>query len=191
MNHYNNQLIKEVLDKVDKLSEEELKENIKKYFGEEYLIKEETLSKLYPFQYYVNDILGTLPLPIIYETIEQDSILDTKEECIIINKKYYDNLLESAKCIAHEQRHFYQLSLITQCPNDPLSIRLKEEFNNETKITDFNDENQILNYQYQEKEIDAFAFTQVIISSYYHINTIHPDKQYQKIIDLYKQKYYK
>ena len=125
MNHYNNQLIKEVLDKVDKLSEEELKENIKKYFGEEYLIQEETLSKLYPFQYYVTNILGTLPLPIIYETIEQDSILDTKEECIIINKKYYDNLLESAKCIAHEQRHFYQLSLITQCPNDLLSMKLK------------------------------------------------------------------
>lgn len=191
MKNYNNQLIKEVLDKVDKLSEEELKENIKKYFGEEYLIQEETLSKLFPFQYYVTDILGTLPIPIIYETIEQDSILDIKDECIIINQKYYNNLLESAKCIAHEQRHYYQLSLITQCPNDPLSIRLKEEFNNETKITDFNDDNQILNYQYQEKEIDAFAFTQVIISSYYHINTIHPDKQYQKIIDLYKQKYYK
>jgi len=191
MNNYNKQLIKKVLDKVDKLSEEEIKENIKKYFGEEYLIQEETLSKLYPFQYYVTNILGTLPLPIIYETIEQDSMLDKKEECIIINQKYYDNLLESAKCIAHEQRHYYQLSLIAQFPNDPLTIRLKEEFENETKITDFNDDNQILNYQYQEKEIDTFAFTQVIISSYYHINTIHPDKQYQKIIDLYKQKYYK
>jgi len=191
MNNYNKQLIKKVLDKVDKLSEEEIKENIKKYFGEEYLIQEETLSKLYPFQYSVTNILGTLPLPIIYETIEQDSMLDKKEECIIINQKYYDNLLESAKCIAHEQRHYYQLSLIAQFPNDPLTIRLKEEFENETKITDFNDDNQILNYQYQEKEIDTFAFTQVIISSYYHINTIHPDKQYQKIIDLYKQKYYK
>lgn len=191
MNHYNNQLIKEVLDKVNKLSEEELNEQIKQYFGEEYLIQEETLSKLYPFQYYVTNILGTLPLPIIYDNIEQDSILDIKDECIIINQNNYNNLLESAKCIAHEQRHYYQLSLITQYPNDPLSIRLKEEFKNETKLTDFNDDNQILNYQYQEKEIDAFAFTQVIISSYYHINTIHPDTQYQKIIDLYKQKYYK
>lgn len=191
MNHYNNQLIKETLNKVNQLSEEELKENIKQYFGEEYLIQEEILSKLYPFQYYVTNILGTLPLPIIYDNIVQDSILDTKEECIIINQKYYNNLLESAKCIAHEQRHYYQLALIKQYPNDPLSIRLKEEFKNETKITDFNDDNQILNYQYQEKEIDAFAFTQVIISSYYHINTTHPDKLYQAIIVAYKQKYYK
>lgn len=72
MNHYDNQLIKETLNNVNQLSEEELKENIKKYFGEKYLIQEETLSKLYPFQYYVTNILGTLPLPIIYETIEQD-----------------------------------------------------------------------------------------------------------------------
>lgn len=190
MNHYN-KLIKETLNKVNQLSEEELKENIKQYFGEEYLIQEEILSKLYPFQYYVTNILGTLPLPIIYDNIVQDSILDTKEECIIINQKYYNNLLESAKCIAHEQRHYYQLALIKQYPNDPLSIRLKEEFKNETKITDFNDDNQILNYQYQEKEIDAFAFTQVIISSYHHINTTHPDKLYQAIIVAYKQKYYK
>lgn len=191
MNHYNNQLIKETLDKVNQLSEEELKENIRKYFGEDYLIQEETLSKLYPFQNYVTNILGTLPLPIIYETIEQDSILDTKDECIIINQKYYNNLLESSKCIAHEQRHYYQLAFIKQNPNDPFSIRLKEEFNNETKITNFNDDNQVLNYQYQEKEIDAFAFTQVIIFSYYHINTTHPDKQYQAIIVAYKHKYYK
>lgn len=191
MNHYNNQLIKETLNKVNQLSEEELREKIKQYFGEEYLIHEETLSRLYSFQYYATNILGTLPLPIIYDNIEQDSILDAKDECIIINQKYYNNLLESAKCIAHEQRHYYQLSLITQCPNDPLSIRLKEEFENEIKITDFNDDEQLLNYQYQEKEIDAFAFTQVIISIYYHIKTTHPDKQYQAIIVAYKQKYYK
>ncbi len=191
MNDHMNKTMLEVLNKVNNLSEEELNNNIKKYFGEEYLIQEETLSKLYPFQFYVTNVLGTLQLPIIYDSIEQDSILDTKEECIIINQKYYNNLLESAKCIAHEQRHYYQLSLITQCPNDPLSIRLKEEFQNPSIITDFNDDNQILNYQYQEKEIDAFAFTQVIISSYYHINTIHPDNQYQNIIDLYKNKYYK
>ena len=191
MNDHMNKTMLEVLNKVNNLSEEELNDNIKKYFGEEYLIQEETLSKLYPFQFYVTNVLGTLQLPIIYDRIEQDSILDTKEECIIINQKYYDNLLESAKCIAHEQRHYYQLSLITQCPNDPLSIRLKEEFQNPSIITDFNDDNQILNYQYQEKEIDAFAFTQVIISSYYHINTTHPDNQYQNIIDLYKNKYYK
>ena len=191
MNDHMNKTMLEVLNKVNNLSEEELNNNIKKYFGEEYLIQEETLSKLYPFQFYVTNVLGTLQLPIIYDSIEQDSILDTKEECIIINQKYYNNLLESAKCIAHEQRHYYQLSLITQCPNDPLSIRLKEEFQNPSIITDFNDDNQILNYQYQEKEIDAFAFTQVIISSYYHINATHPDNQYQNIIDLYKNKYYK
>ena len=191
MNDHINKTMLEVLNKVNNLSEEELNNNIKKYFGEEYLIQEETLSKLYPFQFYVTNVLGTLQLPIIYDSIEQDSLLDTKEECIIINQKYYNNLLESAKCIAHEQRHYYQLSLITQCPNDPLSIRLKEEFQNPSIITDFNDDNQILNYQYQEKEIDAFAFTQVIISSYYHINTTHPDNQYQNIIDLYKNKYYK
>lgn len=191
MNDHMNKTILEVLNKVNNLSEEELNDNIKKYFGEDYLIQEETLSKLYPFQFYVTNVLGTLQLPIIYDSIEQDSILDTKEECIIINQKYYNNLLESAKCIAHEQRHYYQLSLITQCPNDPLSIRLKEEFQNPSIITDFNDDNQILNYQYQEKEIDAFAFTQVIISFYYHINTTHPDNQYQNIIDLYKKKYYK
>lgn len=191
MNDHMNKTMLEVLNKVNNLSEEELNDNIKKYFGEEYLIQEETLSKLYPFQFYVTNVLGTLQLPIIYDNIEQDSILDTKEECIIINQKYYDNLLESAKCIAHEQRHYYQLSLITQCPNDPLSIRLKEEFQNPSIITNFNDDNQILNYQYQEKEIDAFAFTQVIISCYYHINTTHPDNQYQNIIDLYKKKYYK
>ena len=109
-----NKTMLEVLNKVNNLSEEELNNNIKKYFGEEYLIQEETLSKLYPFQFYVTNVLGTLQLPIIYDRIEQDSILDTKEECIIINQKYYDNLLESAKCIAHEQRHYYQLSLITQ-----------------------------------------------------------------------------
>ena len=191
MNDHMNKTMLEVLNKVNNLSEEELNNNIKKYFGEEYLIQEETLSKLYPFQFYVTNVLGTLQLPIIYDSIEQDSILDTKEECIIINQKYYNNLLESVKCIAHEQRHYYQLSLISQCPNDPLSIRLKEEFQNPSIITDFNDDNQILNYQYQEKEIDAFAFTQVIISSYYHINTTHPDNQYQNIIDLYKKKYYK
>ncbi len=82
------------------------------------------------------------------------------------------------KTLGFLQKTYLTLSLITQCPNDPFSIKLKEEFKNETNITDFNDDNQILNYQYQEKEIDAFAFTQVIISSYYHINTTHPDKLY-------------
>ena len=72
MNDHMNKTMLEVLNKVNNLSEEELNDNIKKYFGEEYLIQEETLSKLYPFQFYVTNVLGTLQLPIIFDSIEQD-----------------------------------------------------------------------------------------------------------------------
>lgn len=79
----------------------------------------------------------------IYDELQQDSVLDIKNDTIIINMKYGEDLIESAKCVAHEHRHYYQLALIQQEPDNPLSIRLIDEFKNSQKITDYNDLEQL------------------------------------------------
>ena len=185
------EMIKKAIERVKGKTQEELYEEIKDLLPEYYQTIEDTLFHVDKFHDYIVDLLGTMKLPVFYEELEQDSVLDIKGESIKINKKYNDNILESAKCIAHEQRHYYQLCKTQLYPNDPQSIRFKEEFTNYKNVTFKDEVEKIIRYAYKEIEIDAFAFTQITIKDYYDIEIKHPDETYQRVIELYIQKYYK
>jgi hypothetical protein len=59
----------------------------------------------------VVDYLGIDLIPIEYEKLEiDDSRLILKPTSkIVINVKYENNFIESAKCITHEMRHIFQI----------------------------------------------------------------------------------
>ena len=185
------QKIKEVMERTKDITPEQLEQDFINNFGIDAFNQLETTSKLYPFQDYISDLLGIYPLPIIYDDIPQDAKIDFKNECIVINQKFGNNLIESAKCVAHEQRHYYQLALIKTKPEDDLAIILKENYDNPIQITDPNDFEQLMKYTCQVRELDAYAFTQLAIKDFYGIDVKHTSKIYQQLIEMFILKYYK
>ena len=76
----------------------------------------------------VADYLGIDLIPIEYENLEiDDSRLILKPiPKIVLNIKYENNFIESAKCITHEMRHIFQIYYVNLM-NDKLARIWKEE----------------------------------------------------------------
>ena len=184
-----NKTIKQICEDAKYWDKEKIKEEYIKYMGKEAWEKDEVISSLISFEFYLSETLGIDMLYIRYEDIEDDSRIIFKEECIVINTKYAYDLIESAKCLAHEYRHAYQLCFVKENPDDIRAQRMKKEFENPVIITDYNDQDQIFKYVTQEIEIDAFAYTQLVVQRYYRKEITHPDKNMQLVIEAYKRKY--
>ena len=75
------------MNKLLKLTEQELKEEFIKYFGEEKWNHENMLSKLWPIQLDICKDLSIDPIPVVVEEIEEDSRYYIKEDYIAISEK--------------------------------------------------------------------------------------------------------
>ena len=144
-------------------------------FGEEKWIEQE---KLKPLQVAVDliskEYLGIEPIPVVFENMEGDiSRYDFKLQTIILNNKYindYEELLDS--CI-HELEHHWQRLYIANY-DTPKARRWKKELENYNRLD-----------VTQEIEIDAYSFSQVILSCEFGIIHKHPNKYMQYLIDDY------
>ena len=129
------------------------------------------------------DFLSLEPIEVIYENLElEDSRFYTHELYIAINKNYLNDEYESMKCLIHEIRHYYQLTVVTlDIEAEPQYKYWKEEFNIKLKPED-----EMCKYI----EIDAFAFTKYILKEWFAIEYHHYDKKYDEILDLFIYKFY-
>ncbi|WP_025725410.1 hypothetical protein [Acholeplasma granularum] len=123
----------------------------------------------------ISNRLGIEELEFKFEDIKEDSLLYLKENYIGINKKYENNYLESAKCLAHEYRHAFQIFYI--------NIYQNERSNDWRK--DFSKLNETLSetdYIELEIELDAYAFTKYYLEKFENLSVTHPNKSYEKLI---------
>ena len=67
-------MTKQIIDKFKEMSDEELKIEFIKYFGEEKWDQEEALGKLWPVELALADYLGVEPIPVIVDDIEEERL---------------------------------------------------------------------------------------------------------------------
>lgn len=165
------------------LSEEELKTEFIRYFGEDKWNQEEVLGEL---QQVVFDVcknwLGVEPIPILFgEHIGSDEArLDLEEQVIWLNPKNQSNWLELLDSTLHELEHLYQILYVSSY-DTPKAKRWKTELEN--YITGDDPVGNIL----QEIEIDAMAFAQVVLATDYGINHQNENPIIQELIDRYNK----
>ena len=175
-----------ILNEFVKLSNEELKEEFLKYFSEEQWNQEESLSKLWPVQLALSELLGVEPIPVVVEDIKEDSRFYTKDLYISISKNKISDDAKALQCLIHEYKHYQQyMCIIYNMTEVPFYKKWKEEF--ETK--------NINNLTYEEiicqtVEIDATAFEIHILKEWFDIEINHPDPLYNKVLKLYINKYF-
>ena len=184
-------LSKELAEEARNTTPEELKQQFINSFGEDKWEEEEVLAILIQDCEKISEFLEIEALPICFENIAEDSRLELKYPAHIeINRKYLHDYKECLKSIAHELRHAYQIFMSAN-PKEEKHYRWKEELYDHFSQLDVNDEDAVMRYNCKEIEIDAYAFTQVILYQEYNFNIKHPNKKYQLVIDAYINKYYK
>lgn len=184
-------LSKELAEEARNTTPEELKQQFINSFGEDKWEEEEVLGVLIHDCDKISEFLGIEALPICFGEIAEDSRLELKYPAHIeINRKYLHDYKECLKSIAHELRHAYQLYMSAN-PENEIHKRWKEELYDHFSPLDVNDTDAVMRYNCKEIEIDAYAFTQVILYQEYNLDIKHTNKKYQLIIDAYINKYYK
>lgn len=168
---------------------ETIKEKFIEYFGKKKWNQEELLEEVFKYQLDICNLLSIEIIPIVFEDgIEDDSRLYLKERYIVLSDKI-NTPLEAIKCIAHECKHIEQL-IRASAPSTKQEHRWKKCFDNLFNVNDYSNIDELSKYAVQETEIDAYAFTQFYIKERLGINMVYPNKEYQMIIDRYKEKYY-
>lgn len=162
----------------EKMSEQEFI----KLFGEDKWNQLERISTLEEVSECLCSYLGVEEIPIICETIKEDSRYYLKEQFIIISDKVIMDEVEALKCLIHEIRHHYQyICVSTNNVSEPMLEQWKEEF----KILCQEPSVQLCSMI----EIDAYAFTKFIMKEWFNQEIIHYDETYEKVISLYMSKY--
>ena len=168
---------------MDKIDEQELKEQFIKYFGQQKWDEEEFLGRLRIVEFALANYLEVEPIPVVIEDMVEDSRYYVKENYIAISSKFITNEVEALKCLCHEYKHYHQLICVTY--NDrrmPLIDHWKEELFRHTE--------DVSDSMMQYIEIDAFAFTKYIINKWFDIQIYHPNVIYDEILSKFIQKYY-
>lgn len=163
------------------MTNEELKEEFIKWFGEEKWEEEEILEFIQEVVFNIcSEYFNISPIPAVFEYVEGNiSVFDNKLKCIKLNPKYKDDKVTLVAATVHELEHYYQLLYVSNC-NTPKAKRWLKELNNYIS-GEKNPTGNVL----QEVEIDAEAVTQVILETEYGIRYRNPDPNLQEIIDLY------
>lgn len=165
------------------MDEKQLKEEFIKYFGEEKWKQEEMLGKLQKVVFEVCERwLFINPISILFsDDIGTDEArYDLKEQVIWLNTKNQNNFISLLDCVLHELEHLYQHYYISSC-DTPKARRWKKEFENYIA-----DEDPFGNLT-QEIEIDAMAFSQLVLQLDYGIRYEHSDPIIQELINRYLQ----
>ena len=179
------------IDKILKMTDEELKQSFIAYFGQEKWDEEEALGKLVEYQMVLANYLGVDPIPILVEEMMEDSRLYIKEEYIAISKECIKNHIEALKAVSHEYRHYYQLQCIRKGIDTQLVNNWKEDFLNPVQVTDPDDALSMTLYGLMTIEVDAFAFQKFALKKFLDIETHHASLEYDMILDSYINKYFK
>ena len=177
-----------LIKKYQNLSEEELKKEFIKYFGEEKWNEEEILSDLLDFQFYVFDDLQIEPIPVIFENIEEDSRLYVRDGYIAISRKLKDDKIECAKCIVHEARHAMQIIYVGLKIEHPMLPEWQRDLIGDKEINSNSTNEELTDYISSTIEVDAFAYQKYIINKYYGVMTYHPNEEYENILNYYIKK---
>ena len=163
------------------MDEKKLKEEFIKYFGEEKWNQEEILGKLQKVVFDVcNKWLFIEPIPILFsEDIGRDEArYDLKEQVIWLNVKNQYNFISLLDSVLHELEHLYQHYYVSSC-DTPKARRWKKEFENYIAAEDH------FGNLTQEIEIDAMAFSQLVLELDYGIKYEHHDPIIQELINRY------
>ena len=125
-------------------------------------------------------------MPIKFEDLgNEDSRLYTRDEYVVINKKYEHNRFEILKCITHEYRHAFQ-HFYAYLFNDNRALRWKELLASQVNSSNINSD--CSNYINQELEIDAFAFTKFYLKVYEGIEVKNRIDGLDEVLDEYIEK---
>ncbi len=171
------------MKQLEELNEQEFKEAFIKYFGEDRWNQSEVLPILQEKAEILCSYLGIEEIPILCDPIKEDSRYYPKEKYIIISDKVIFNEVEALKSLIHEIRHHYQYKCVsTNNTSEPMLNEWKEELEiYNTLAPDI----QICTVL----EIDAYAFTKVIMKQWFKKDIIHFDDEYEKALNLYIKKY--
>lgn len=180
--------MKDLVKKYQNLSDEELKKEFIKYFGEELWNEEEILAGLLDFQFYVFDDLGIEPIPVVFEDINEDSRLYIKEEYIAISRKLKNNKIECAKCIAHEARHTMQIIYVGLKIEHPMLPEWQRDLLGAKEINSNSTNEELTDYISSAIEVDAFSYQKYIVNKYYGVMTHHLNEEYDNILNYYIKK---
>lgn len=171
------------MKQLEELNEQEFKEAFIKYFGEDRWNQSEVLPILQEKAEILCSYLDIEEIPILCDPIKEDSKYYPKEKYIIISDKVIFNEVEALKSLIHEIRHHYQYTCVsTNNISEPMLNQWKEELAiYDTLAPDI----QICTFL----EIDAYAFTKVIMKNWFNKDIIHYDDEYEEAINLYIKKY--
>ena len=164
------------------MNDKMLKKEFIKYFGIDKWNQEEVLSKLYIEEIFICNLLKVDPIPIIFENLENSyAQFNIMEGYITLSNKLmemgYEKILEST---IHELRHYMQTCRVLDFPDEHKYQAWKYE------ITEKVDPSNIIDYYLSNVEIDAYAFTQVMLEYVYELPYTKLPKGIQKIINEYK-----
>lgn len=158
-----------------------LKEEFIKYFGEEKWEEEEMLEIIQDVVFNVcTNWLGLDIIPILFKEANYPEVAeyDITNQVIWLDKKNNGNTVELMDSVIHELEHYYQLHYVANY-NTTKALRWKKELDNYITI-----ENVIGNL-IQEIEIDAMAFSQIVLETDYGIIYRHENPLIQELIDNY------
>ncbi len=163
------------------MTNDELKEEFIKWFGEEKWEEKEILEFL---QCIIFDVclnwLKIDPIPVVFETIPGNvAVFDNKLVCIKVSNKYKDDKVAMAAAIVHELEHYYQLLYVANF-DTPKARRWKKELNNY-----ISGEKGPIGNVLQEVELDAEAFVEIVLSCEYGIEYRNPIPELQEAIEIY------
>lgn len=158
-----------------------LKQEFIKYFGEEKWEEEEILETLQDVAVNVcTNWLGLDIIPILFKEANYPEVagFDITNQVIWLDKNKKGNMVDLMDSVIHELEHYYQLHYVANY-NTPKALRWKNELDNYIAS-----ENVIGNLT-QEIEIDAMAFSQIVLETDYGIIYRHKDPLIQELIDNY------
>ena len=156
-------------------NKEKLKEDFIEAFGQE-LCDEEEILEIYQgvIETVCNDYLSIQPVPVVFDNlIDEVSRYDINLKAIILNRKYKNDYEELLNSTLHELEHHWQLLYVSGF-DTPKAKRWKHELEN------YNPYN-----PYQEIEIDAYAFAQIIGKCEFGIDYKCKDFNMQMLVDAY------
>ena len=164
----------------ENISNEKLKKEFIRWFGEEKWLEVEILEFIQQISDSICDeYLNVEPIPVIFEeTKECIAVLDLQLECIRLNPKYKDDKIQLVSALLHELEHYYQLCYISN-HDTPKAQRWKKEFVNYISW-DRPNQNAI-----QEIELDAESFAEVILECEFGITYKNPQPRIQLAIEEY------
>lgn len=174
------------------MSEEELKKAFIDSFGEDKWEEEEALGKLDALNWRLCDFLGILPVPILFEEMEEDARYYDKLDYIGISNKYVHDEIESMKSVIHEVKHLHQKYCISHKNEQGLKLvtpllikQWEEDFSKNQRLIPLD---QVM---CMPVEVDAFAFTKYILKEWFNVDYHHYDPTYDAVLTLYIDKFYK